>query len=257
VPTELKQDYERQINETVFIRIRNCHVDGRSREGGFGLFGGLRPPTTVIDLNKANAWEFGGASPDVGEEQWFSARTTISLASEALAFGPDTHGSRSRGAAVWLDSSAWNTGTVTVAFDVSGYTAGTNDAESWFQAYAATGVNATDLVSLDLHQSTANGVATASTGSATIGTIGSQFNYSGNGTDLTTTFNFTGQDNIALVFNNFSGLPTGGDLATFSIDNITVNTATAVPEPSSFALLGCALACVAVRRRRRWANSAA
>lgn len=214
------------------------------------------PPTTVINNGKADAWEFGGANPDVGVEQWFSARTTISLASEALAFGPDTQGSRSRGAAVWLDSSAWNTGTVTVTFDVSGYTAGTNDAESWFQAYAATGVNATDLVSLDLHQSTANGVATAATGSATIGTIGGQFNFSGNGTDLTTTFDFTGQDNIALVFNNFSGLPTGGDLATFSIDNIMVNTA-AVPEPSSFALLGGAFAFFAARRRRRTAKAAA
>jgi hypothetical protein len=204
------------------------------------------PPTTVINNGKSNDWRFGGTSPEVGTEQWFSARTTISLASEALAFGADFQGARSRGAAVWLDSSAWDVGIVTVTFDVSGYTAGTNDAESWFQAYAATGVNTTDQVSLDLHGSTATGVVAASTGSATIDTIGSQFNFSASGTDLTASFNFTGQDNIALVFNNFSGLPTGGALATFSIDNISV----AVPEPSSTALLGLGGLAFALRRRR-------
>ena len=51
-------------------------------------------PSTTLLSDSSDPWEFGGANPDVGTEQWFSARTTISLASEALAFGADTQGAK-------------------------------------------------------------------------------------------------------------------------------------------------------------------
>lgn len=44
---------------------------------------------------------------------------------------------------------------------------------------------------------------------------------------------------------------TGGQTATFSIDNISISTTSPIPEPSSFALLGGAVALVAVATRRR------
>lgn len=200
------------------------------------------------DNDSSNAIFFGGANPGVSEGDWHGARTLVFINNGSLTFGTQTNTARFRGAAAWLDSSAWELGIVTVTFDVSEYTDGTNDFETFFQAYAADGVNATDsAVSLDLHQSAVTGVATTATGSAAIAAVGSQFNFSANGTDLTATFDFTGQENIALVFANSSGTPEGGEMGTFNIDNISVDT---VPEPSSAALLGLGGLALLVRRRK-------
>ena len=74
----------------------------------------------------------------------------------------------------------------------------------------------------------------------------------GTGTDVPFTFDFNGTDQfVALVFANSNpNITPNGDIgATAVLDNLTV-TASAVPEPSSLALLAAGFGMIGLRRRR-------
>lgn len=181
-------------------------------------------------------------------QQWFGS-------TQGVTFGPTVltidypNDNRYRGAGVWLSTAGWATGLVTVEFDVTGYTAGTDGAATIFQAYAANGVDASNTVSLDLH-SGPNPDPTGFTGTATIAALGSQQTITANGTDVAFTFNYNGTDQfIALVFANNSPdvSPNANIGAAATLDNLTVTT---VPEPSAVALLGFGAAGLMLRRRR-------
>jgi len=162
--------------------------------------------------------EFGGASPEVAVGQWFAALNYVAIDNELQL--TNYADSRSRGAGIWLDSSGWAIGTVTVTFDVLDYAVGGLDSESFFQAYYANGVDASSSVSFDVHGGGGEDPAIASTGSATIGTIGARNTITANATQVEFTFNFTGQDNIALVFHNMSSA-TDTTMPVYSVDNLT------------------------------------
>jgi hypothetical protein len=190
----------------------------------------------------------GGASPNVAVGDWFAATSFVAINDE-LQF-TNAGDNRGRGAGIWLDSSAWTIGTVTVKFDILDYVAPdpVSTSESFFQAYYANGVDgSSSTVSLDVNGNGAADPATAFTGSATIGTIGDKHLFTANATQAEYTFNFTGQENIALVFYNKDGGATSQPI--FSVDNLTVNT---VPEPATsgmlFGLVG--LSALFIRRRK-------
>lgn len=143
-------------------------------------------------------------------EYWVSAINFLGFTGD-LSLNTSEH--RGRGAAVWLDASAWVNGTVAVEFDVSDYD-GSPAQDVYFQAYYANGVDASNRVGFDLHQPLGTELGTAVTGTAAMGTIGSRNVITANGTDLLYSFDYAGQDYIALVFYSL------GQLASF--DNITV-----------------------------------
>lgn len=182
---------------------------------------------------------FGGASPDVAAGAWFGSSVSgnVSMDNELQLKDPGAT-NRGRGAAIWLDSSAWSLGTATVTFDILDYG---GSGEAVFQAYYANGVDGSSSVSFDLHGNQASLPVTAVTGSATIGTIGARNTITANETQASFTFDFTGQENIALVFWN-------RNQQTWSVDNLTVT----VPEPATsgmlFGLVG--LSALFIRRRK-------
>ena len=93
---------------------------------------------------------FGGGTPDVVVGDWFGSAQTTGVGNNVLTLN-QLQDNRFRGSGIWLDTAGWATGTVTVEVDVTSYTAGTDGAETLFQAYSATGVDASNSVSLDLH----------------------------------------------------------------------------------------------------------
>lgn len=185
---------------------------------------------------------FGANSSDVSVEQWFSASNGIAINNELQLTNFAVE--KSRGAGIWLDTSAWITGTYTVEFDVLDYAAGGTNSESFFQAYYATGVSASSTVSFDLHGGGGQDPATAAQVGATIGTVGDRNTITANATDAQFTFDYTAGQDIALIFHNMSG--TTGAMPVYSIDNLTV----AVPEPSSAALIGLGGLALLLRRSR-------
>lgn len=185
----------------------------------------------------------GGASPDVAVGEWFGGINGVAINDE-LQF-TDIGGNRGRGAGVWLDSSAWTNGTVTVKFDILDFVDAGAGSAAFYEAYYATGVDASSTVSLDVHGNGSSEPVAASTGTATIGMIGARTTIAGNATQAEFTFDFTGQGNIALVFYNRDGA--ASNQPAYSVDNLTV----AVPETSSTALLlGLAAASLLFIRRR-------
>ena len=184
----------------------------------------------------SGALVLGGGSADVTAGDWFGSSQTTGVGSDVLTLNILTD-NRYRGAGVWLDTTGWATGLVTVEIDVTSYTAGTDGATSFFQAYAATGVVGTNSVSLDLHASP-TGAILGQTGTATISALGTEQLITGTGTDVPFTFTYTGAEQfVGLVFaNNNPNVTPNADIgATVVLDNLSVNT---VPEPSSLVLLG-------------------
>ena len=204
----------------------------------------------VTQTSSNGALVLGGATPDVMAGDWFGSNQTPGVDGDVLTLGILVD-NRFRGSGVWLDTTGWATGPVTVEVDVTSYTAGTDGATTFFQAYAANGVDALNSVSLDLHSGP--GVdPTGSTGAATISALGSQQLITGTGTDVPFTFDFNGTDQfVALVFANSNpNITPNGDIGAIAVlDNLTV-TASAVPEPSSLALLAAGFGMIGLRRRR-------
>lgn len=197
-----------------------------------------------FDHQTANDARLGGAAPEIAVGDWFSSSNGAAMNNEIQL--TNFADGKSRGAGIWLDSSAWANGTVTVKFDILDYIAGGVDSESFFQAYYANGVNLTDSgVGIDTHGGGGADPATVVEGTATIGTIGARNTITSNATQATFTFNFTGEENIALVFHNMSGAT--GAMPIYSVDNLTVDT---IPEPSSTALLGLGGLALILRRRK-------
>lgn len=188
--------------------------------------------------------ELGGATPEVVAGQWFSSTNGIAINNELQL--TNFNENRSRGVGIWLDSSTWDIGAVTVAFDVLDYVVGGSDSESFFQAYFADGVNSTDsAVGFDVHAGGGVDPQLSVTGSTIAGLIGDRNTITANVTQATFTFNFTGEENIGLVFHNMSGVT--GSMPVYSVDNLTVTT---VPEPSSAILLALGGIGLLTHRRR-------
>lgn len=184
--------------------------------------------------------------PTTAVDTWFGTNNGIGIGGGDLSFNNSTN-NRFRGVGIWFDTTTWSAGLVTVEFDVANYVAGA-DTTLLFQAFAATGVDAANTVSLDLHGSAgAIGGNPLGTGTATISALGSQQNITADGTDIAVTFTYNGTDDfIALTFaqQNASG---GTVFGSADIDNLTVNT---IPEPSSTALLGLGGLALILRRRK-------
>ena len=208
--------------------------------------------STDFDISYAatnGATVFDGTT--IAPESCFGSGNNVSVAAGDLTLG-NTAQNRYRGAGVWLDATAWAAGTVTVTFEASNFTAGTDSADI-FQVFAANGVDASNTVSLDLHGAQGLDGDPVATGSATIAMLGTEQTFTGSTTatpsteSLTFTYNGTDQY-IALVFAN-SNAPSTGTGNTVDIDNLTVTTAASIPEPSSLALLGLGSLFLVSRRR--------
>ena len=173
---------------------------------------------------------FDGSNPGT----WFIGTNAADVVGDLTLSEGD---GRSRGGVIWLDPTGWGgSGTeVTVEFDVTAYD---NDgSKTYFQVYGANDVSAGNLAQFDVQLGTNVDVITGVTGTASLSEIGPEFGITGTGTDLSSTFEYTGQDYIALLF--FT-------MQTVTFDNITV----AVPEPSSTALLGLGGLALMLRRKR-------
>lgn len=199
-----------------------------------------------ITYNNANgAFVLGGGVPDVVAEDWFGSSNQVGIAGGDLSFSNST-ANRYRGSGVWLDTTGWATGLVTVEVDVTNFFAGA-DTSIIFQAYAALGVDASNTVSLDLHGAVSAGSSPTATGTATIGTLGAEQTITAGGTDVPFTFNFNGTDEfIALTFVQINAVG-GTSFGSADLDNLTVTT---IPEPSSTALLGLGGFALLLRRRK-------
>ena len=176
--------------------------------------------------------ELGGATPEVTYREFFSSSNYVNVTGDTLNFTSDTNGNRTRGAGVWLDTREWSAGTVTVTFDISGYVPSTGDGSgSFLQAYTAGSVDDTNAVGVDIHGSYGGGVVLS--GTATSSTLGTATAITANGTNLTHTFTYAGEEEIGLFFVHqaVNGTAT---TAEFSLDNLTVTSeAIALPfEPN-------------------------
>lgn len=180
-------------------------------------------------------------------EEWFGSNNQVGISGGNLSFA-NSADNRFRGSGVWLDTTDWAAGLVTVEVDVANFVAG-SDTELFFQAYAANGVDALNTVSLDLHGGFGLAGNPQSSGTAAIGTLGAQQAITGNGTDVAFTFNFNGTDEfVGLTFIQ-ENADDGTDFGSADLDDLTVNTS-AVPEPSSLAFLVAGVGLINLRRRR-------
>ena len=98
----------------------------------------------VTQTTSNGALALGGATPNVVAGDWFGSSQTPGVDDDVLTLGILTD-NRFRGSGVWLDTTGWAAGTVTVEVDVANFVAGA-DTTLIFQAYAATGVDATCLL---------------------------------------------------------------------------------------------------------------
>jgi hypothetical protein len=182
---------------------------------GTTLISGTGPIT--FDGTITGNWHGGGVSTLAGEQLTVTDNRTL-------------------GGFIWLDSSSWDDGTVTVEFDVK-----TGGSASYFEVYYANGVDTVgNNVSFD-PQTNLGTLKPVQNGTAILGTLGAKNVLSTVADDQEFTFDLNGEENIALAFYVVN--------SALTVDNITVTT---VPEPGTYALLGglLALSYVMVRRRR-------
>ena len=166
-------------------------------------------------------------STTTATNEWFGSTNGIGIGGGDLTLANDTQ-NRYRGSGVWLDAAGWAAGLVTVEVDVANYVAGA-DTNLIFQAYAATGVDAANSVSLDLHGSVASGAQPVATGTAAISALGSEQTITANGTDVAFTFTYNGTDDfVGLTFVQVNAAG-GSAFGSADIDNLTVTVANAQP----------------------------
>ena len=202
-----------------------------------------------VDYNNPDNRPFvlGTSGADVVATQFFGASQNVAV-NPALAFN-NTVQNRYRGVGVWLDTSSWATGLITVDIEATAFTSAA-DTSIVFQAFAANDVNlSNDGVSLDLHEGV-SGPALARVGDGTIALLGEAQNIEDTGIN-TFTFNFNGTDQfVGLTFGQSNA--SGGSLfGSATLDNLTVNdSAVSVPEPSSLTLcfVGLGMTCLRCRR---------
>ena len=165
-------------------------------------------------------------------DEWFGSTNGIGISGGDLTLANDTQ-NRFRGSGVWLDATGWAAGTVTVEVDVANYVAGA-DTNLIFQAYAATGVDAANSVSLDLHGSVAAGAQPVATGTAAISALGSEQTITANGTDVAFTFTYNGTDDfVGLTFVQVNAIG-GSAFGSADIDNLTVTVAEGQPPETNW-----------------------
>ena len=153
-------------------------------------------------------------------DEWFGSTNGIGISGGDLTLANDTP-NRFRGSGVWLDATGWAAGTVTVEVDVANFVAGA-DTTLIFQAYAATGVDATNTVSLDLHGNAASTGDPMATGTATISTLGAQQTITADGTDVPFTFTYNGTDDfVALTFAQVN-VADGTEFGSAELDDLSV-----------------------------------
>lgn len=170
--------------------------------------------------NNNGARVLGGATPDVVAEEWFGSSNGVGILNDDLSFA-NTAQNRYRGSGVWLDTAGWAAGLVTVEVDVANFVAGA-DTTIIFQAYAATGVDALNSVSLDLHGGFAAGSDPIATGTATISMLGAEQTVTADGTAVPFTFTFNGTDDfVGLTFVQVN-IPAGTAFGSADLDNLTV-----------------------------------
>ena len=179
--------------------------------------------------NGNGAFVLGGATPDVMAEDWFGSSNGVGVGGETgsrlLTLG-NTAQNRFRGSGVWLDTTGCAAGTVTVEVDVANFVAGA-DTDIIFQAYAATGVDATNSVSLDLHGGLTAGSDPMANGTATLSKLGAEQTITGNGTDVPFTFTYNGTDEfVALTFVQVNA-EDGTEFGSAELDDLSV---TVTPE---------------------------
>ncbi|MEP4077292.1 sulfatase-like hydrolase/transferase [Haloferula sp.] len=177
----------------------------------------------TVTSSGSGAHELGGATPDVTYSQWFSSSNYVNDSGSTLNFTSDANANRTRGAGVWLDTTGWTNGTVTVTFDISGFVASTGPGSgSFIQAYTASGVDGTNAVGVDIHGSFNAGVVTSGTAPASISTLGGTTEITADGTALTHSFIYSGEPEIGLCFVHQS-VNVEGTTAAFSLDNLTAS----------------------------------
>ena len=152
--------------------------------------------------------------------QWFGSNNGVGIDEGDLTLGNGTQ-NRFRGSGVWLDTTGWAAGTVTVEVNVANFVAAA-DTNLIFQAYAATGVDATNTVSLDLHGGVDTGALPMATGTATISTLGAEQMITADGTDVAFTFTYNGTDDfVALTFVQLN-VAGGTEFGSVDLDDLSV-----------------------------------
>lgn len=185
---------------------------------------------------------------------WFSSNNGVDTAGDTLNFTTfEGNNNRTRGAGVWLDTSAWALGVITVEFEVEApFTAGIDNGSAYIQAYSASGVDATNTLGVDIHGNAAlaNNVVSIQTGMPSFSTIGGQTIITGTGS-VVHTFTYAEEEEIALMFINHATTDPNSRNLVFSIDDLSVST---IPEPSSLLLLGFSSLSFLSYRHRKVAN---
>ena len=177
----------------------------------------------------------------------------VSIGGGVLSIGSATKNRRARALTVFIDTSAWSTGTHQVSFDVSNWIAGTPaDGSSDFSVYQGSGLNAdylnmtygrnAKLFGVPYATASAAGTATFAHIASAVGGITSDGAIS---LDVTLTEAGEAGDYVALAW--IQRQASASSAPSFKVDNVSVRH---LPEPSSIALLGLGGLALILRRRR-------